>query len=331
MLLTPVLDVLIGLSLFYLLIALICTTVNEMFASGLNTRAKFLDKGIDRLLSNDPDLKAKLYNHPLIKSLKPGDGHDPSHLPSYIPAEKFATALLDIISGAGKKLTDVDAIRNSTIGHQDVRDALNALADISPDAEALQKNVEEWFNSGMDRVTGWFKKNRQKWCLVLAAIITLFLHADTLSVVHVLWTNPATRAAVVDLAKKRSEEPPPPSVEYPDPDNPKESQPVVKEPTSAEEALSGDEQRLLGQLTGWKTDFDTIGGKPGSERWGAFWGIVWGHLLGWILTALAVSLGAPFWFDMLNRFMNIRNAGRAPDEPRDKSSKPAPVPAATRS
>jgi len=41
-----------------------------------------------------------------------------------------------------------------------------------------------------------------------------------------------------------------------------------------------------------------------------------------------VSLGAPFWFDTLNRFMNIRNAGRAPDEPRDKSSSaPAAAPA----
>ena len=45
------------------------------------------------------------------------------------------------------------------------------------------------------------------------------------------------------------------------------------------------------------------------------------HWLGWLLTSIAVSLGAPFWFDTLNRFMNIRNAGRAPDEPRDKSSK----------
>jgi hypothetical protein len=32
------------------------------------------------------------------------------------------------------------------------------------------------------------------------------------------------------------------------------------------------------------------------------------------LTAFAVSLGAPFWFDLLNRFMNIRSAGKSPDE-----------------
>jgi hypothetical protein len=35
-------------------------------------------------------------------------------------------------------------------------------------------------------------------------------------------------------------------------------------------------------------------------------------ILGWILTALALSLGAPFWFDLLNKFINIRAAGTKP-------------------
>jgi H+/gluconate symporter-like permease len=42
------------------------------------------------------------------------------------------------------------------------------------------------------------------------------------------------------------------------------------------------------------------------------------HLVGWILTALAVSLGAPFWFDILKRFMNIRNAGVKPPTVEEK-------------
>jgi hypothetical protein len=42
------------------------------------------------------------------------------------------------------------------------------------------------------------------------------------------------------------------------------------------------------------------------------------HLPGWIVTVLAISLGAPFWFDFLNRFMNLRSSGRAADEPRSK-------------
>jgi len=37
------------------------------------------------------------------------------------------------------------------------------------------------------------------------------------------------------------------------------------------------------------------------------------HFPGWFLTTVAVSLGAPFWFDTLQRFMNIRGGGKKPE------------------
>ena len=37
-------------------------------------------------------------------------------------------------------------------------------------------------------------------------------------------------------------------------------------------------------------------------------------IFGWLVAALAASLGAPFWFDTLQRVANIRANGRAPDE-----------------
>jgi hypothetical protein len=47
--------------------------------------------------------------------------------------------------------------------------------------------------------------------------------------------------------------------------------------------------------------------------------------LGWLITAFAVSLGAPFWFDLLNKFVNVRASGKAPEE-EPKSPKEVPVP-----
>jgi hypothetical protein len=44
-------------------------------------------------------------------------------------------------------------------------------------------------------------------------------------------------------------------------------------------------------------------------------------VLGWLVTGLAVSLGAPFWFDLLNRVVDLRGAGRRPE------STPEPAPA----
>jgi len=45
------------------------------------------------------------------------------------------------------------------------------------------------------------------------------------------------------------------------------------------------------------------------------------RVLGWLLTMIAVSLGAPFWFDMLNKIINIRNAGT---KPATSDSQPTP-------
>ena len=36
------------------------------------------------------------------------------------------------------------------------------------------------------------------------------------------------------------------------------------------------------------------------------------RVLGAILTAFAVSLGAPFWFDVLGKIVNVRSTGKAP-------------------
>jgi hypothetical protein len=33
-------------------------------------------------------------------------------------------------------------------------------------------------------------------------------------------------------------------------------------------------------------------------------------LLGWCISAISISMGAPFWFDLLGKVMNVRNTGR---------------------
>lgn len=35
--------------------------------------------------------------------------------------------------------------------------------------------------------------------------------------------------------------------------------------------------------------------------------------LGWIVSGLAISMGASFWFDLLGKLVNVRNAGKRPD------------------
>jgi hypothetical protein len=51
------------------------------------------------------------------------------------------------------------------------------------------------------------------------------------------------------------------------------------------------------------------------------------RIIGWLLTIFAISLGAPFWFDVLNRFMNLRSAGKSPEEKGKPPEKPRMPPA----
>ncbi|MEH1974235.1 MAG: hypothetical protein V7L02_13740 [Nostoc sp.] len=46
-------------------------------------------------------------------------------------------------------------------------------------------------------------------------------------------------------------------------------------------------------------------------------------ICGWIVSGLAIAMGAPFWFDILNKVINVRNAGPKPvaytkDQPSQK-------------
>ena len=42
--------------------------------------------------------------------------------------------------------------------------------------------------------------------------------------------------------------------------------------------------------------------------------------LGFLITALAIALGAPFWFDLLNKFVNLRVSGNKPESTKDESA-----------
>src|SRR5713226_4782617 len=146
----PILDIVIGLSFFYLLIALLCTTLNETIATWAKSRSKTLEKGIERLLGGGLQLKEAIYRHPLIKNLAPADNRKPS----YIPADKFALALMDLVTGPGKAASDPTALRQglADVGASKINEALGtALQTQDPALVTDQQKIEAWFNDHMDR------------------------------------------------------------------------------------------------------------------------------------------------------------------------------------
>jgi hypothetical protein len=313
----PILEVAIGLCFVYLLLSLICTTVNETIVALTRRRGKMLAQGIATLLG-DADIKDKVYAHPLIKSLTQGNG-----LPSYISSDEFALALMDIVTGQGNRADDSKALQEGKglDVFQDkathLREVLGAImADQRSALGTTQKKIANWYTQSMDRLSGAYKRRTTLWIWGLAIAVTLLTNANTIRVTQILWSNQAVRSAVVNAAQARAQQGEPmPLVDYSDPNNPEASKPVRVE----DNALTRDENKLLGQLMGWGTGDWSQMSETGPLIW---WGT---HLLGWLFTVIALSLGAPFWFDMLNKFMNLRNAGKASS---DQSAPPEETPKA---
>ena len=318
----PVLDVAIGLAFLYLLFALTCTTLNEVIAIVSKRRATTLYEAIAQLLGGTA-MADELYQHASIRSLV--NPRTPGAKPSYIPAERFAAALTDHITKKDS-VADPKAI---AAGIQALPAAastqLLALFQLSEGHPAeFQRRVSDWYNETMDRASGWYKRAVQRQTYVLAAILVLWLNLDSVQLFNRLWSDTAFRTAAVEQAKARIEATGTaevPVMEYTDADAIDAGTPVQTGTVS----LTDSETQLLTSLGGWQPDRQRLSadivlkGDGWRVRSAWFARSAGSHLLGWFITILAISLGAPFWFDVLNKFMNLRNTGRAPDERRSKA------------
>ena len=50
-------------------------------------------------------------------------------------------------------------------------------------------------------------------------------------------------------------------------------------------------------------------------------------VMGWLITAIAVMLGAPFWFNLLNKLISLRTALKPSDDGQDQVAQVLPPPA----
>ena len=308
---SPVLEVGIGLVFVFTLLSLLCTTLNEWLISYiLKLRPKLLDRALDKLLADqgmpEGNLRDLFESHPLVAKTTTSGGQRAA---SYLSAVTFAKTMVDLVT---PQVQGVVTFPDVVAGVQampdgDIKKTLIALmADTDNDLTKLRCNIEDWFDEAMERTTGAFKRHAQLWAVLVAAFLTIITNADTLAISQKLWSNPSLRAEAVKLAEQRAEMPRPTvKVEYNDADDPLNPT-VAKEP---QDSLTDDEQNILGKLIGWEkspTDHSV--------------GDVIRHFPGWFLTIVAVSLGAPFWFDVLNKIMKLRNTGRVPPKGKDQEA-----------
>jgi len=234
----------------------------------------------------------------------------------------------------GNRLTDLrNGVVDNKVLPEQVKSALLTLIDAAGnDVAKARENIENWFNSSMDRVSGWYKRRTQLIILILGLLIAGAVNIDSIVIVRHLSTDKSLRDSLVSAAQEYAKAnaaqpsgPTPAATPTPPPastaaDSCWQGTEACKDPNSPECRV---EKNLcliknLGLPIGWyTTQADVV---PPFPPHGPLtpWLL---KLLGWIVTALAVSLGAPFWFDMLNKLIVVRSTVKPHEKSPEETSK----------
>lgn len=331
------LDVLIGLIVIYLILGLSCTVVNEWIDTLWQTRAKRLRNSLYELLDQKipPDniptdsLTAAFYEHPLIKGLvRRSNGiRKGEDLPTYISHATFRNVLLSVIKNGTESKAELIDFASIEAAIQKLADGglkeqlVSLLAQVKRQTDKaeehlafFQKAIDDWFDEAMERSSDWYRRRTQTWTILTAIALCFALNVDSISITRYLWNDSDAREAYVQAAER--------IVRQTSPDSLKKVLATVDTADigRARQQLDTLVKGVRHQLTqntslplGW-TYTSTV--PPDTFfLWKPFLlfeefvsQLVPGKWLGLLLSVAAASVGAPFWFDMLKKVMNIRTA-----------------------
>lgn len=283
----PAIDVAVGLMFLFFLLSIICSQVNELVATLFNFRAGELKRGLEKLLGSD--LKKKVLEDPFVTATKKSALRDPT----YIRSRTFVRAMMNELGAEGRAPADVEATIEEL--PEPARGTLLRLhKEVSGKLDEFKSSLEDWYDDAMTHVSGWYRRRVQRWLLVYATVLTIGLNVDTGLVARTLWEDEALRASVATAAAAVEADA-----------NEVQTEADVEERLDALKAqLDGVSE--LGLPVGWVDDPKDPRAWPG---WDLGADLLW-RILGWAMTVAALSLGAPFWFDLLGKVARVRQTGK---------------------
>jgi hypothetical protein len=337
---SPILDIAIVLVFTYLLLSIIASSAYEIIITKLRARNMMLKEAISKLFFDDAwknDISEKLLNSPSIKVLKRTE----DSFPSYIPSNSFAMAIIGLLrDGEGK--VDIESIRkkledpNCIIKGEAKTTLLNLLDTCKDDYNQFIKNLERFFDDYMDRVSGWFKLKYQFVMLILSIAVTIILNVDSIEITNSLWKDKNKLNIVADAVVNSFENYKLDSGVVIVQNNANNQTQIVNVSTKLDSTritLDSANKIIKDRIQTIKTLNTTLVQTEIPMGWNAGnypemcktstlkWLMAWlTKVIGWIITAGAVYMGAPFWFDLLSKLVNLRGTGKKPEVSKDKSN-----------
>ena len=234
---------------------------------------------------------------------------------------EIKTVLTNLLNTSGNLLSqEVNRLIEQATLPDDVRHLLsNYLNRTEIGLQQFRDDLEKWYDDCMERVSGWYKRRTQFIVAVIASIACVTLNIDTLAVANHLFRAPADRAAIISLAESVVKEgeakeinsqtkpgeptpelPPQPSDAASDQKKREMDDQILKD--RLDKLLSLTDKAAIAQI-GWQEGSGLL--SPGIGGWLL-------KACGWALSIFAALFGAPFWFDLLTKTLNMRNAGQKP-------------------
>jgi len=192
---STVLEVAIGMMVCFGSVALIASSVQEAAASIFRLRARTLLAGVSQLL-NGHTLVLDIYNHALVNPRSDGRATSVDKLsmrvaPSYIKPLSFARALVDTLQKGQVAFANLRP-QLEAISDPQIRTCLCSMYDrAAGSATAFEDQIAQWFDSGMERISGAYKRQAQFWAFVFALALTIAFNIDASHVLTKLWAMSA--------------------------------------------------------------------------------------------------------------------------------------------
>ncbi|MEH1941889.1 MAG: hypothetical protein V7L01_16950 [Nostoc sp.] len=169
------------------------------------------------------------------------------------------------------------------------------IGDLTEEMIQFKNDVEIWFDRSMDRASGVYKRNAKGVAILIGISIAILTNTDTFHLVKRLSQDSVIRSTISQSAIKGSD--------------------YIKDPEARKEI-----EKLLENASipiGWQNinqQFELSDTRDSNSpnvllirSWQGF-----KLICGWIVSGLAIAMGAPFWFDILNKVINVRNTGPKP-------------------
>lgn len=305
-------------------------------------------------------IPARTFALALMDLLQKGDSTTPSGA-AFATAAPAPNSALDVSPAAPDIADVLQPLRDKVAtlpdGSKRLKQALLPLIDAAgSDIAKVRENIEGWFDSAMDRASGRYKRGTQTMVFWIGVGLTLFMNVNTLGLAKHLMNDKTAREMLVAkapeiLERSKARLPNSPEGGKPNPapsaDANTSLTPISVRPVSTAQPAAGEIPNPAGTAT-------TSGGADANQAekelkeaikdltdldlplgWTGDW-TAWKKLKtfdqkflyffffmlpGWVITALAISFGAPFWFDVLNKFMIVRSTVK----PKEKSPEEPPI------